>query len=61
MAENSVTTVEVDIDVANDVPPSIRYSELTVEELDAAIEKEMELCKTLTSWDDAVKASGLRI
>ena len=53
--------VEIDLGVSNDVPPSIRYSDLSSEELDASIEMEMRACESLDSWDDALKASGLNI
>ena len=61
MAEGKMIDVEIDLGVSNDVPPSIRYSDLSSEELDASIEMEMRACESLDSWDDALKASGLNI
>ncbi len=45
--------IEVDLGESNDVPPSIRYAEMTIDELDAEIERELERCSSLRSWDEA--------
>ena len=45
--------IEVDLGESNDVPPSIRYAEMTIDELDAEIEHELERCSSLRSWDEA--------
>lgn len=61
MAKDTMISVEIDLDVSNDVPASIRYSDLTDEELDEAIEREAKVCESLESWGDALKASGLKL
>lgn len=48
--------VAVDLDVSNDVPPSVRYAEMTLDELDEAIDRELERCSSLKSWDEAAAA-----
>ena len=45
--------IEVDLGESNDVPPSIRYAEMTIDELDAEIERELKRCSSLRSWDEA--------
>lgn len=48
-----VVDIEVDLGESNDVPPSIRYAEMTIDELDAEIERELERCSSFKSWDEA--------
>lgn len=47
-------TITVDLNASNDVPPSVRYADMTSEELSEALERELERCSTFKSWEDAL-------
>lgn len=61
MAKGKMIDVAIDLDVSNDVPPSIRYSDLSLEELETALEREMKANESLESWEEALEVSGLKI
>lgn len=56
MKKDTVTgmvEITVDLNVSNDVPPSVRYAEMTPDELEEEIVRELERCFSLKSWDEA--------